>query len=313
MPIRQSSAHGGAVQHDPVADHAAVADGDGKAGVGVGHGVVLEARLAAQRDALGVAAQHRARPHVGVVEQLDIADDDRRRVDEDVLAEAGRLVLVGDDGHGAEYTGTAARGQCPLSRARRRAREASATRRPASGASEARRHAAPERAAGHAQPQASARARRAYRAARPQRPRTRLRRGRTPCSDRSPAASRRGRETSRCRRRRPAAARGRAAARRPARPRTRCPERRMRTSQQRRARVVPGEQHGALRAVDVQAADVDVGDVLLGVRHGAQCTCGRAVSHVACSPAPTAASGRSSGVSAAQRFCYCLAPRCGIV
>ena len=83
-----------------------VADEDGKTRVGVGYRIILKARLATQRDAFGVAAQHGTRPHVGVVEQLYVADDNRCRIDEDVGAEAGRLVLVPDYGHVRSITAT---------------------------------------------------------------------------------------------------------------------------------------------------------------------------------------------------------------
>ena len=49
-----------------MADDAIVADGDGKAGVGVQRGVVLDLRALPEFDPLVVPAQHRAEPDTGV-------------------------------------------------------------------------------------------------------------------------------------------------------------------------------------------------------------------------------------------------------
>ena len=51
---------------------------DGEARVGVRHRVVLEAGVAAEQDALDVAAQDGARPDVGAVLEHDVADDRSR-------------------------------------------------------------------------------------------------------------------------------------------------------------------------------------------------------------------------------------------
>ena len=73
----------------PVADHAVRPDDDGPAGVGVGDGVILKAGVAAEQDALDVAAEHGAGPQVGALLEHDVADDRRVRMDEGAGAEPG--------------------------------------------------------------------------------------------------------------------------------------------------------------------------------------------------------------------------------
>ena len=141
----------------------------------------------------------------------------------------------------------------------------------------------------------------------------RPRRARRPCSGRSRAPPRPCRETSRRRPRRPAAVRGRAGRHRPARPRTDSASAACALGATSTPDIIPGERHEALCAVNAQTAHSDVGDVLLGVRHGGSLP---AVAPCRMPPATvrsTSAWPEPAGVSAARRFCYCLVPRCGII
>jgi lactoylglutathione lyase len=96
------------VQDDAVPDHAFRANDDGEAGVRVRHGVVLETRLPAQQDALHVAPQHGAWPHVCPVLQDNIADDGGVGVHEGAFAEHGYSLIERGHGHAREYTERAA-------------------------------------------------------------------------------------------------------------------------------------------------------------------------------------------------------------
>jgi len=65
--------------------------------VAVQHGVVLDARPGADRDALDVAAQDRPGPDVRAALDHDVADDDGVDVDVDGVRELRPLVLVDPD------------------------------------------------------------------------------------------------------------------------------------------------------------------------------------------------------------------------
>jgi hypothetical protein len=62
----------------------------------VDDGVVLHVRAATNHDAAFVAAQHNAIPNAGTVDDLNIADDDGGRRDEDVLAKLRSFPCVFD-------------------------------------------------------------------------------------------------------------------------------------------------------------------------------------------------------------------------
>ena len=62
MPIRQSSCTTQPCRIDPMADGDPVAHDARHAGVGVNHRQVLDIRLFADRDSVGIAAQHRVVP-----------------------------------------------------------------------------------------------------------------------------------------------------------------------------------------------------------------------------------------------------------
>ncbi len=79
-----------AVQDDVVADGAVLADGQGKALVGVARAVVLHIGALTDLDPFVVAAQHRAEPDTRLLQQTDLADH-IGRVGDKVIS-AGRKI-----------------------------------------------------------------------------------------------------------------------------------------------------------------------------------------------------------------------------
>ena len=73
---------GAAVQDDPMADGDPAPDRAGDPRVGVDHREVLDVRLVADRDPVGVAAEHGVVPDARLDAQVDVAEDDRPGGDE---------------------------------------------------------------------------------------------------------------------------------------------------------------------------------------------------------------------------------------
>ena len=77
MPIRRIVADRAAVKNDIVADDTIAADGQGKPGIGVQRGIVLDLRPLAELDPFIVAAQNRAEPDTGLSLKPHTADQHR--------------------------------------------------------------------------------------------------------------------------------------------------------------------------------------------------------------------------------------------
>src|SRR5262249_15285912 len=74
--------HGAAVEDGPVAYRDPAADDAGDPRVGVDHAQVLDVRLVADLDPLGVSPDHRVVPDAHVLPHVDVTEDDRPGGDE---------------------------------------------------------------------------------------------------------------------------------------------------------------------------------------------------------------------------------------
>ena len=77
----------------------------GRRGRGVDDGAVLDGRAGADHDAAGVAPEHGAGPHRRLGAEIDVADDDRVRVDVGGGVDVRLDVAERVDRHGATRSG----------------------------------------------------------------------------------------------------------------------------------------------------------------------------------------------------------------
>lgn len=59
-----------------MSDHAIIANGTGRTGIGVDDGIVLDVGSGAHMDGIGIAAQHGTKPNGGAFFNDDISDGD---------------------------------------------------------------------------------------------------------------------------------------------------------------------------------------------------------------------------------------------